>query len=699
MVVNLDCFHDRERPSVADFARMASVHCPPEEIADAFKRAGFKDAERISKDKLAKLIKLVVPTLTQDQLDTALADLSSTHDVAYDQLMTWLYRDANDRQKATGATNSSKSSATLRIIQVTDVYVLDNFPSLRTLIQAKREELNASQGAGSKTISMLTGDFLMPYLLSTIDGGQGMMRMLNETPIDYLTWGNHEADLEHARTLHIEKEYKGTWINTNMTSHESYATSTSQRDHAIVEVKSADGTNVRRIGMIAVLSDEAGLYKKGAFGGAKIEDPWEKIAEYKRRLEQGGCDLVLPLCHLYEPQDDRTAREFDFPVILSGHDHHVVDRMHEGTRILKPGSDAINAIILDITWPDAAGQSPQIHHQLVKVSDWQPDPRLARLAKESYAVLDRLTKTQLTVVPDEFRPLTSIGTRSRLCSLCKFFCSEIRDALNLHCHTRTPHCQLVLINGGNFRGERDYSEEDHITLEALKSEMDEKVEICIAEVPGRVLKGALCETWNKPSGAWMQHCDSVKIDEHGFIESIDMAPLDLDRLYRVGTTTRFGIKLSPSISAYLEANPHHQPSPDVAFPAHALLMSIWAERVWVHIFDSIDADKDSKWSISDLSALDTDHNGGIDATELLDAIKNLAGMSVFKGENALVEVILEVAGDTDHDGLLTLQEVNAKRLERVMQLKRFRSNQRILASLKSATRLMGSSNSLPGSPH
>lgn len=37
-------------------------------------------------------------------------------------------------------------------------------------------------------------DFLAPYLLSSIDRGAGMIRMLNETPIQYLTWGNHEAD-------------------------------------------------------------------------------------------------------------------------------------------------------------------------------------------------------------------------------------------------------------------------------------------------------------------------------------------------------------------------------------------------------------------------------------------------------------------------------------------------------------------------
>ena len=49
---------------------------------------------------------------------------------------------------------------------------------------------------------MLTGDFLMPYLLSTLDQGKGMMDLINATPIDYLTWGNHDGnDMAHADVM------------------------------------------------------------------------------------------------------------------------------------------------------------------------------------------------------------------------------------------------------------------------------------------------------------------------------------------------------------------------------------------------------------------------------------------------------------------------------------------------------------------
>ena len=36
-----------------------------------------------------------------------------------------------------------------------------------------------------------------------------MIRMLNETPIQYVTWGNHEADVSHEDVMCRVEEYQG----------------------------------------------------------------------------------------------------------------------------------------------------------------------------------------------------------------------------------------------------------------------------------------------------------------------------------------------------------------------------------------------------------------------------------------------------------------------------------------------------------
>ena len=64
-----------------------------------------------------------------------------------------------------------KDEARLTIVQITDVYTLQYFPHLKTLIKEKREKVERE---GGKLITVLSGDFLAPYLLSSIDKGQGM---------------------------------------------------------------------------------------------------------------------------------------------------------------------------------------------------------------------------------------------------------------------------------------------------------------------------------------------------------------------------------------------------------------------------------------------------------------------------------------------------------------------------------------------
>ena len=81
----------------------------------------------------------------------------------------------------------------------------------------------------------LTGDFLAPYLLSAIDKGYGMMNAIQKTPIDYLTWGNHEADVDHQTVCKHVRDFKGIWLNTNMQDHAEMA---NQKPYDVIEVRS-----------------------------------------------------------------------------------------------------------------------------------------------------------------------------------------------------------------------------------------------------------------------------------------------------------------------------------------------------------------------------------------------------------------------------------------------------------------------------
>ena len=61
-------------------------------------------------------------------------------------------------------------------------------------------------------------------------------------------------------------------------------------------------------------------------------------------------------------------------MVLSGHDHHRVDRMVDGSRLLKPGMDAHYACVIDFVWDSAdSAATPVITAETIKVADYEPD--------------------------------------------------------------------------------------------------------------------------------------------------------------------------------------------------------------------------------------------------------------------------------------------------------------------------------------
>lgn len=401
-------------------------------------------------------------------------------------------QEALDLNEETWLQPSQPYEARLTIVQITDVYTLDNFASLKTMLQ----EIRRAQGPNDKVISMLTGDFLAPYLLSSIDHGEGMMMAINETPIDYLTWGNHEADIPHKHVCKHVKNYQGTFINTNMQSHASMKYDCSV-PYEIIEVTSPDGKHKHKIGFVALLSNDPKLYshfKEPAFGGATIEDPWETLAHYKKLLEEEhGCDLVIPLEHMYVPENIKTTEIYkdcqSIPLVLSGHDHHRIDQKINNTRLIKPGMDGVHAAVVEIIYnQNETGSKPKIRSSFVPTSAYEPCPVLKAKTDEAYDVLLPLKNTMLAQVLPQFFPLTSKNARGSVCTMGKLVCSMLKQALiqdyyeaaadadtssdtDEEQHNQKPimkkKIDAVILMGGNIRGNEDYPDDVFFSLETL----------------------------------------------------------------------------------------------------------------------------------------------------------------------------------------------------------------------------------------
>ena len=81
-------------------------------------------------------------------------------------------------------TGNQDEKTWLRIIQINDVYELDNFPHFKTLV-------NEHVDGPDKTLIVLSGDFLSPSLLSSLDKGRGMVDTMMACGVTHVCFGNH----------------------------------------------------------------------------------------------------------------------------------------------------------------------------------------------------------------------------------------------------------------------------------------------------------------------------------------------------------------------------------------------------------------------------------------------------------------------------------------------------------------------------
>jgi len=571
--------------------------------------------------------------------------------------------------------------ARLTVIQITDVYTLEHLASVKTLVEQTR-----AKSVGSKVICMITGDFLSPYLLSSVDRGQGMMNALNSIPMDYITWGNHEADIPHKTTCKHVRSFVGTWLNSNMLDHDAMD---AQKEFDVVEVCSPDGSNSRKVGLVAVLSNDPKLYehfKGGAFGGATIDDPWETLKRLQGTLmgpdSEYKCDTILPLQHLYVPDDHVTCKNFDFPVILSGHDHHRVDEVVEGTRLLKPGMDAVYATVLEMVWPDADAESnkPKVKASFVKTSDWEPEPVMAEQCERAYDVLEPLKNTELAKVPPVFEPLSSKDARASVSTMGLYICSLLRSSLNLS-RNLDQRVDAVLLMGGNIRGGEDYEIGSFFSLEALEAEIKSDEVISVVGMPGWLLAEGISATHaGDPIPGWMQYDNGIYEDftqSPPVITQVAGRPIDPDKIYRVATKiSDLTNGQSPPWTKFYTEHPEYLPPKGNYVNIQAELMSYFAGNLWKRIWDSLseELDEDCDAELYDpqededcdgapscnpelrLETLDKDEDGIVSIDEIQDALQDLAGVSVDPREKTLAEFVHEFA-DATGSGEVTVEDL------------------------------------------
>lgn len=519
---------------------------------------------------------------------------------------------------------------TLRILSFNDVYTLENLPRLLTLVRR-----HTVPPAADRTLVILAGDFLAPSLLSSLDGGRGMVDCLNAIGVTHVVLGNHEDDIPVEELRGRLRELSARCLGTNV---RGFVPPLPTSD--VVAVL-GDGTREVKVGLVGVVMDDASVYRGKPFGGAGLLPPNESAMAEATRLVAGGATLCIPVTH--QPLNDdralaRAWRGSPLPVVVGGHEHVVIVEDLGSTTLVKAGSDATHAAIIDLAWPaeapaDGAMDAPKRTVRVEPVLGYAEDESLRARVSRHMAKVHALEAVPLmTLAPGE--ALSSVGVRARQTSMGALICSRLRDAMA---------ADVCLFNAGGIRANREYA--GQVTYGDLKTEVPFENEIVTVRLPGQIIRDAVAASRAlapEESGGFLQVDDRVVVEPSGqLVISVAGAPLDLGREYRVALVRNLldGMDHVEPLARFGREHPEKVPPHGAGCDVKVLLVDAFARALWSRLggFDAVDANHDGR------------------VTE--DEIANAVGQVTHGAPSPVAADLVLHAVDVKHQGAITRDEL------------------------------------------
>jgi len=239
------------------------------------------------------------------------------------------------------------------------------------------------------TYTFLAGDFLNPSVIGTVklDGqriqGAHMVDVMNHADVDYVTFGNHEFDLNETNLQARLDESEFEWISANVfhqTENGLRPFTISRNGHtdsipayAILDIR--QGEQRLRIGILAVtLTTNQPSY-------VSISDPFQ-AAEKTYALLKDEVDAVVALTHLAIEEDQELARRIPgLALIMGGHEHDNMIHRVGNTVIAKADANAKSAYIHQLEYDAATGEL-KVNSTLKKLDESLPlDPEVDQVVK------------------------------------------------------------------------------------------------------------------------------------------------------------------------------------------------------------------------------------------------------------------------------------------------------------------------------
>lgn len=525
------------------------------------------------------------------------------------------------------------SGPTLRIIAINDVYILENLPRLKSLVEHYR-----AVDPADAFIVTLAGDFVSPSLLSSLDSGAGMVDCMNEVGVTHAIFGNHEDDIPSEELHKRVQELRGICLGTNLPGYDVRMPASQ-----VIEVAGASRTV--RVGLVGVVIQDLTIYRRVPFDGKAVLAPnVAATREAERLVREAHCAVVIPLTHQALPDDRLLAhaqKNPPFPVILGGHEHTLFVEKVDDTWILKAPSEAVQAIVVDMVWPDIAPGAgaldlPQTRVHVDEVANYPEDAELrAKVDAHLRILTDIENATLVTPAPGEV--LSSVGARTQQTTLGTLLATCVRTMLL---------ADAACLNGGGIRGARTYPE--RFSYADLRAEVPFDNELVTVSLPGAVVQDALRASRAANAavgGGYFQVDDRVVVDADNAIREIDGAPFDAAKTYRIALVRNLlaGLDHNEPLIRFAAEHPEAVPRENSGRNIKLVLAEAFAQKIWD--------------SLGSFAKLDRNHDGTVSADEIRAALRDMGG----KEPSPVTTQLVLTNMDADKDGVVSEEDVRKRR--------------------------------------
>lgn len=364
----------------------------------------------------------------------------------------------------------STMAASIRVVAINDVYELVNLPRLQTFL---------SRLSSKPSAVVLSGDFLSPSTLSSVDGGRGMVNTLRATGLTHVSLGNHEQDLRleslHDRLLELSKSVE--IVNSNLRNN---LPTSCQWIHSVTSQYSIVNSpcNQVKVAFLGLLTDEPGVFRDNTFKSIPIQDVIDTYTTIYKEIVPNVADCLIPLTHQSIGRDRELAEAMlslhgGNGVIIGGHEHEPFDELvgddSNSIRILKSGMDATAASLIDLSFDISTDGQPiakSVEARLETISDLEPSDVVQKLVDKHMAVIKALDEQFIVDLEstDMLPPgtlLSSERTRYQQTTVGSVFLQMIKEEMEV---------DAAVLNGATIKGGTTY-DTGQMSYAELKKEL------------------------------------------------------------------------------------------------------------------------------------------------------------------------------------------------------------------------------------